>query len=121
MSSSSRTGILAPFRAATIASHGAWPSVHQVLVCPLVTFAPEGEAMDSIEQYATAAPLNAAALEWFASYYLSDPSEASDPQVSPLNADDLSGLPPRSSRRRSTRSRAREHAMPRHSKTLESM
>lgn len=68
--------------------------VHQGLVYPLVTFAPEGEATESIETYANAVPLNAAALDWFGSYYLTDPSEASDPFTSPLDVDDLSGLPP---------------------------
>jgi acetyl esterase len=73
---------------------GATMPVHQVLVYPVTTFAPEGEATASIEQFANAAPLNAAALEWFGQYYLADPAAASDPNVSPLNAADLSGLPP---------------------------
>ncbi len=67
--------------------------VHQGLVYPLVTLAPEGEALKSIETYANAAPLNAAALDWFGSFYLADPADATDPFGSPLLAD-LSGLPP---------------------------
>ncbi len=68
--------------------------VHQVLVYPVATFAPEGEQTESIEQFVDAVPLNSAMLEWFGSYYLPDPSIAtSDPYVSPAIAD-LTGLPP---------------------------
>ncbi len=34
------------------------------------------------------------AMEWFASLFLNDPAEASDPRISPLRAPDLSGLAP---------------------------
>lgn len=68
--------------------------VHQALVYPVATFAPEGAALESIETYANAMPLNAPALEWFTQYYLPDPALASERNASPLNADDLSGLPP---------------------------
>ena len=68
--------------------------IHQVLVYPVATFAPEGDQTQSIDQFADAAPLNAAMLEWFGSYYLTDPSAAgTDPYVSPAIAD-LTGLPP---------------------------
>ena len=68
--------------------------IHQVLVYPVATFAPEGDATQSIEQFSDAVPLNAAMLEWFGSYYLTDPTIAtSDPYVSPAIAD-LTGLPP---------------------------
>ncbi len=72
---------------------GASP-IHQVLVYPVATFAPEGDATQSIDQFSDAVPLNAAMLEWFGSYYLTDPTIAtSDPYVSPAIAD-LTGLPP---------------------------
>ena len=68
--------------------------IHQVLVYPVATFAPEGDATQSIEQFVDAVPLNSAMLEWFGSYYLTDPTLAtSDPYVSPAIAD-LTGLPP---------------------------
>ncbi len=68
--------------------------IHQVLVYPVATFAPEGDQAQSVTQFSDAVPLNAAMLEWFGSYYLSDPSLAmSDPYVSPAIAD-LTGLPP---------------------------
>jgi acetyl esterase/lipase len=63
-------------------------------VYPVATFAPEGDAAVSVEQFADAKPLNAPMLEWFGSHYLSNPAEANGPMVSPLNAADLSGLPP---------------------------
>lgn len=45
---------------------GAMP-VHQVLIYPITTYVPEGEAAESIKQFAMAKPLSAAALDWFAS------------------------------------------------------
>lgn len=68
--------------------------VHQLLVYPVTTFMPEGEAAESVQEQANAAPLNQALLEWFGMYYLPDMSAGSDPYASPLMADDLSGLPP---------------------------
>ncbi len=68
--------------------------LHQVLVYPVTTFAPEGESLESIQEYANAIPLGAAALEWFGMHYLADPTDATNPYASPLLADDLSGLPP---------------------------
>ena len=68
--------------------------VHQLLVYPVATFAPAGEAAESVTQFGDARPLNAAALEWFGSFYLPDPALASDPSVSPLDTADLTGLPP---------------------------
>ncbi|MDQ3553059.1 MAG: alpha/beta hydrolase [Chloroflexota bacterium] len=65
--------------------------VHQLLVYPLSSFSLD---FPSVETYAEAAPLNKAALEWFGGHYLADPSQATDPDVSPLGAPDLSGLPP---------------------------
>jgi len=68
---------------------GALP-VHQLLVYPVTTFTPEGEAMATIAQYGQAKPLTAALLEWFGGFYVPDPAS---PFASPLAAD-LSGLPP---------------------------
>lgn len=68
--------------------------VHQVLVYPVATFAPEGESTKSIKEYAEAKPLNSAQLDWFTKHYLPKSTDASNPHVSPLKASDLSGLPP---------------------------
>ena len=38
--------------------------------------------------------LTRAGMEWARGHYLNDPSEADDPRVSPLRANDLAGLPP---------------------------
>lgn len=67
--------------------------VHQLLVYPVATFAPEGAAAESVGRFANAKPLNAAMLQWFASYYLPDPALAAEPAASPMSASDLSGLP----------------------------
>jgi len=73
---------------------GAPLPVHQLLVYPVTTFAPEGDAAVTIEQFADAKPLNAPMLAWFGSHYLPDPALVSDPMVSPLNATELGGVPP---------------------------
>lgn len=73
---------------------GASLPVHQLLVYPVTTFAPEGEAAMSVEQFADAKPLNAAMLEWFGSYYLPTPEDATNSEASPLEAESLSDLPP---------------------------
>lgn len=70
---------------------GDQPPVHQLLVYPLTSFSLD---FPSVETYADAKPLNRAALEWFGGHYLADPSQAADPDVSPLDAPDLSDLPP---------------------------
>lgn len=38
--------------------------------------------------------LTAAQMAWYAGHYLADPDDAFDPRVSPLRAEDLTGLPP---------------------------
>jgi len=65
--------------------------VHQLLVYPITTYAPEGEAAESIATFGQAAPLNAALLPWFQQFYQPDPTTVT---ASPLAAADLSGLPP---------------------------
>ena len=65
--------------------------IHQLLVYPITTYAPEGEGAESIEEFATAVPLNAALLDWFQSYYAPEPAS---PSASPLLAADLGGQPP---------------------------
>lgn len=73
---------------------GAMP-IHQLLVFPITTYAPEGDQKQSIEKFATAKPLNGPMLDWFAKYYLPDPKkDAQNAYSSPLLAPDLSGLPP---------------------------
>lgn len=86
-------GNLATVVCQLLRDEGATLPVHQVLVYPITTYAPEGAATESIEQYAMASPLSAPALDWFAQYYLPDLSAATDPAASPLLGD-LTGLPP---------------------------
>ncbi len=38
--------------------------------------------------------LTAAQMDWYAAHYLTNPDQALDPRVSPLRAEDLTGLPP---------------------------
>lgn len=68
--------------------------VHQLLVYPVTTFAPEGEALASVAQYGQSKPLSAGLLQWFGLYYLPDPTAGQNPFASPLLTPDLSGLPP---------------------------
>ena len=48
----------------------------------------------SYEKYAEGYGLTAATMSWFAETYLPDPADRAGPDVSPLLAADLSGLPP---------------------------
>lgn len=72
---------------------GALMPIHQLLVYPYVALAPEGEAAESVETFASAIPLGAPALEWFLSFYLADQADVTNPYVSPILAPDLSGIP----------------------------
>jgi acetyl esterase len=74
---------------------GGMMPIHQVLVYPITTYAPEGKQTESVTQFADAIPLNGPMLDWFAGYYLPDPTtDAKNAYSSPLLAPDLSGLPP---------------------------
>lgn len=63
----------------------------QLLIYPVTDMARE---TDSRREFADGHFLTAADIAYFTEHYLSDPAEATDPRVSPLLADDLSGLPP---------------------------
>lgn len=66
--------------------------IYQVLVYPvaqLVDF-----ETPSYQENAEAMPLNRAMMMWFASHYVPNEADRNNPYVSPLLAEDLSGLPP---------------------------
>ena len=63
---------------------------HQLLVYPVTSSSLD---FPSIETYADAVPLNKPALVWFFGHYAPDPADADDPDLSPIDASDLSGLP----------------------------
>jgi acetyl esterase len=63
----------------------------QLLIYPVVDHEFDSVSMnDNAEGYF----LTRDAMRWFYSHYLNDPAEGDDPRVSPVRADDLSGLPP---------------------------
>jgi acetyl esterase len=66
--------------------------LHQVLIYP-VTDVAHGTTMPSAQQHANAAPLNTPMLSWFYDYYVPKAADRTDPMISPLHADSLSGLP----------------------------
>ena len=68
--------------------------VHQLLVYPVTTFLPEGEAAASIEEFALAPPLTAGLLQYFGDLYVPNEADRENPSASPLLAADLSGLAP---------------------------
>ncbi len=68
--------------------------VHQLLVYPVTTFAPEGEGAATIEEFALAKPLGAGLLQFFGDLYVPSEADRQNPSASPLLATDLSGLPP---------------------------
>ena len=63
----------------------------QVLIYPATTFTIE---MPSRRENAEGYFLTEADMQWFAGHYLRSEADASDPRVSPLEAKDVSGLPP---------------------------
>jgi len=65
--------------------------VHQLLVYPITNYNFDTE---SYQKYATAKPLNKPLMQYFWANYLADPGLGADPSASPLQATDLSGLPP---------------------------
>jgi acetyl esterase len=65
--------------------------VHQLLIYPATNFDLD---TPSYRQNAEGYMLTREDMEWFFGLYLSDPSDGSNPHVSPLRAPDLSGLPP---------------------------
>jgi acetyl esterase len=65
--------------------------VLQLLIYPCVDVACESASMTT---YADAFPLNRATMDWFMGHYLGPGDSPADPRLSPLRADDLSGLAP---------------------------
>lgn len=63
----------------------------QLLVYPNTDSLAETESMAQNTDTAFFNPLSVA---WYRSHYLAEPEDAADPLVSPLRAEDLSGLPP---------------------------
>ena len=72
-------------------NQGAAMPVHQLLVYPVTNF---GFDSDSYREHAHASPLNAAMMHWFWGHYLRTEAEGREQYASPLQARDLSGLPP---------------------------
>lgn len=65
--------------------------VAQILVYPLVD---SSMNTPSYTENANAKPLNAAMMTWFFKHYLSGSEDKTNPYIAPLQATDLSGLPP---------------------------
>ncbi len=66
---------------------------YQLLIYP-VTAPARGTRFASYEENADGYLLTRAAMEWFWDLYLAKPEDGKNPYASPLEADDLSGLPP---------------------------
>jgi acetyl esterase len=65
---------------------------HQLLIYPVTNVATFDTP--SCDRYATDHGLTASLMRWFGSQYAPDAGQATNPYVSPLLADDLTGLPP---------------------------
>ena len=65
--------------------------VLQLLIYPWVDVACDSASMTT---YAEAFPLSRATLDWFAGHYMGPGDSPADPRLSPLRAEDLSGLAP---------------------------
>jgi len=71
--------------------HGESQPALQLLIYPIVDVASETASMTT---YADAFPLSRATLDWFMGHYLGHGDDPSDPRLSPIKADSLSGLAP---------------------------
>ncbi len=67
------------------------PPAFQLLIYPVVDMS---QRRSSVDEFADGYFLTAAQIDYFRDTYLASPDELSDPRVSPLLADDLSGLAP---------------------------
>ncbi|HEX7758217.1 MAG TPA: alpha/beta hydrolase, partial [Caulobacteraceae bacterium] len=63
----------------------------QLLIYPAVDVASETASMTT---YADAYPLSRAAMDWFMGHYMGPADSPADPRLSPIRANDLSGLAP---------------------------
>lgn len=63
----------------------------QALVYPVTDLSRKAA---SYHKYASGYFLTERQMDWYKGHYLADPAQATDPRVSPLLADDVSGLPP---------------------------
>lgn len=63
----------------------------QLLIYPCVDVASETPSMTT---YAEAFPLSRSTMEWFIGHYIGPDADPADPRLSPIRADDLSGLAP---------------------------
>lgn len=84
-------GNMAASTALRARNEGAPLPVYQLLIYPVTNYAFDTQ---SYREQADAVPLNAELMQWFFNQYLSDESEGDDVYVSPLRAEDHSGLPP---------------------------
>jgi acetyl esterase len=85
-------GALAAATARRIRDEGGPPLRGQLLLCPATDY--HTPATPSALEYAEGYLMTRAQLMWFWGHYLTDESEADNPDASPLRAPDLRGLPP---------------------------
>jgi acetyl esterase len=70
---------------------GGPPFVHQLLVYPVTDVAMDTH---SYAEHTTGYSLTASTMAWYVDHYLEEGANRADPLVSPLRAENLSGLPP---------------------------
>ncbi|MCC6893252.1 MAG: alpha/beta hydrolase [Anaerolineae bacterium] len=71
---------------------GGMMPIYQLLVYPVTQLT--NFDTPSYQENADAVPLNKAMMQWFAGHYVPNEADRSNPYVSPLLAEDVSGLPP---------------------------
>jgi acetyl esterase len=84
-------GNLAALTAIALRDQGGPDLAFQLLVYPATDLL---MSYPSVRENGEGYLLTATAIEWFVGHYLSNEADAKDPAVSPMYADDLSGLPP---------------------------
>lgn len=84
-------GDLAAVVAQTAKAKGAPKIAYQMLLFPVTQI---GEETRSLREYAENYFLERRTLDWFYAHYLPADADTKDPRISPLEAKDVSGLPP---------------------------
>jgi len=84
-------GGLAAVVAQAAAKTGSPHLAYQMLMFPVTQI---GEETASLRNFAEGYFLERAGLQWFYDHYLPEDADRNDPRISPLKAEDVSGLPP---------------------------
>lgn len=67
--------------------------IHQTLICPWIDLSSASEATESFHHFGQGLWLSTMGIQWYRHHYLTDPTQAENPRVSPLLAGHFNNLP----------------------------